>query len=105
MGGNLAFESRSPAAGNFGRAVGTAAILGEAIIFDQIAVALDQSFVALRAARVFPLANSSWEIAGVDISQPGFATDFDGTQEVIRARVARIGHLVIAVECGNMPGN
>ena len=41
VGGDLAFEVGGPAAGDCGGAGGAAAIFGEAIVFDQVAVALD----------------------------------------------------------------
>jgi hypothetical protein len=43
-------------------------------------VAFDQNFVTLGAARAFPLAYPSGKIAGVDVTEAGFAADFDGAQ-------------------------
>ncbi len=77
-GGDLRFEASGPAAGDCGRALGTAAIGGEPVVLDQIAVALDQSFAALWAARVFPWADHAGKIAGVDVAKPRVAADFDG---------------------------
>src|SRR5580704_1813527 len=55
--GDLAFELSRPATGNGRGAVRAAAIGRQAIVPDQIAVALNQSFAALRTARVFPFRN------------------------------------------------
>ena len=101
----MAFETRGPAAGDRGGTVRTVAIGGEAIILDQIAVALDQSFMALRAARVFPLADHAGKIAGVDVAEARLAADFDGLQQIFDSGVAGdiVLHFVIAVKGGDVP--
>src|SRR5580698_11504456 len=82
MGGDLTLEAGGPAAGDWGCAVGTVAVLGQAIVFDQVAVAFDQGFIAVGASRVFPFADHAGEIAGVDVAKSGLAADFDGAQQV-----------------------
>src|SRR5580658_1859214 len=79
MGGDLTLEAGGPAAGDWGCAVG--------------------------ASRVFPFADHAGEIAGVDVAKSGLAADFDGAQQVFGVGVARIGHLIVAVEGGDVPGN
>ena len=76
-------------------------------MFDQVAVAFDQSFAAVRAARVFPLGDLAGEIAGIDVAEAGLAADFDGAEKVVRGGVARdiVLHFVVAVKGGDVPGN
>src|ERR1700722_15455220 len=100
--GDLTVEASRPASRNFRGTLGTTSLRGEAVTFDQITVALDQSFAALRAARVFPIANRARKIAGVEVAQAGVLADFDGAQQVFGIRIARdiVLHLVVAVKCG-----
>ena len=106
-GGDLTFEAGRPATGNRGCTLGTMTVRCKPIVFDQVAVALDQSLVALRTARVFPLADHAGKIAGIDVAKSGLAADFDGAQQVFRIRVAGdiVLHLVVAVKGGDVPGN
>src|SRR5580704_12082623 len=105
MGGDLACEAGGPATGNWSGTLGTVAIRGEAVIFDQVAVALDQRLLALRTARVFPRADQTGKIASIDVAKTRLAADFAGSQQVFRVRVAGIGHFVVAVKGGDMPRN
>src|SRR5580658_179488 len=77
---DLTVEASRPASRNFRGTVGTTSLCGEAVIFDQITVALDQSFAALRTARVFPVADPTGKVAGVEVAQAGVLADFDGAQ-------------------------
>jgi hypothetical protein len=107
VGSDLAVEAWGPAAGDCGGAVGATAVGGEAVIFDEIALALDQSLAALRTARVLPIADHARKIAGVDVAQAGLAADIDGAQEVVGGGVARdiVLHFVVAVKSRDVPGN
>jgi len=107
VGGDLTFEARGPVTGDWRCTLGAVAVGSEAVVFDQVAVALDQSFIALRAARVFPLADHAGKVAGVDVAKAGLATDFDGAEQVFDVRVARdiVLHFVVAVEGGDVPGD
>ena len=73
---STAFEVSRPATGNCRGAVGTAAIGRQAVVLDQIAVALDHSFAALRTARVFPLLDHAGKISSVNVAKAGSAADF-----------------------------
>lgn len=102
---NLAFEAWWPSAGNFGGAFRAAAFGGQAIVFYQVAVALYQSFVALRAAGIFPFADFAGKVSSVDVAEAGLAADFYGSEQIFRSGIARVGHLVVTVEGGDVPGN
>jgi len=103
--GNLAIEFRCPTTGNFVGATRAVAIRREAIILDQISVAADERFAALRTTGVFPLTDPAGQISGIDEAQAGLTTDFHGTEKVIGRGVARVVHFVVAVKRSHMPGN
>ncbi len=84
---------------------GAAAVGGKTVIHDHVAVALDEAFTALRTARVLPLANRSGQIAGINIAKARLPTDLDSSQQVFLSRVTGLGHLVIAMKSGHVPGN
>src|SRR5580692_892484 len=107
VGGDLAIELCRPAAGDLCGAIWATALRGEAIVFDEVAVTFDESFAAIGAARVFPFADSSWKIAGIDIAQAGFAAYFGGLQKIFWRGVALAVtlHFVVGVEGGDVPGN
>src|SRR4030081_3591291 len=105
MRGDLAVEVRGPAAGNLGGTLRTTALWSEAIVFDEIAVALDDCFATLRAARVFPVADHARQISGVDVAKSCLLADFDGAQQVGGASIPRIGHFVVTMKCGAVPRN
>src|SRR5277367_2942438 len=104
-GGNLAFEFCRPAAGDFVLAFRAMAFGAQTVVLDQVAIALDQSVAAHGAASVFPRAYLAREIAGVDVAEAGLAADFSGMEQIFGTRISWTGHLVVAVECGYMPGN
>ena len=105
--GDLAVEFGGPAAGDLCGAAWAAAFGSEAVVFDQVSVAADQSFIAMRAARVFAIADPAGQISGIDVAQAGFAADFGGAQQVFRRGVALAFalHFVVAVKCGDVPGD
>ncbi len=105
MGGDLAVEVGCPAAGNLGRTMRTPAFRGQTIIFDQVAAPLDDCFATLRASRVFPVADHARQIARVDVAQSSLPADFDRAQQIVRPRISRIGHLVVPMKRGHVPGN
>src|SRR5580704_9373634 len=105
MGGNLTFEAGRPAAGNRGRTVRATPVGSKAVVHDHVTVAPDRSLPALRTARIFPLADRSRQIARINIAKSRLLADLDGPQKVFRPRVTRVGHLVIAVESSDVPGN
>src|SRR5215471_4657079 len=98
MVGDLAFKLPRPAAGDRGIAGWATALWSEAIIFNEIAVALDQQFAAVVTASIFQIANHSGQISGIDIFQARLLSDFGGTQQVFGSRVLGIVHLVVLVK-------
>src|ERR1700720_4375510 len=103
MGGDLTLEAGGPAAGDCSGACGTMAVRREAVIFDQVAVALDHSCFALGTASVFPFTDSAGKISGIDVAPAGLASDFNGAQQIFGGGVARVGHLIVAVEGSDVP--
>jgi hypothetical protein len=105
--GDLAVESWRPATGNLVRAARAAAIGGQAIIFDEVAVAADERFGALRAARVFVIADSARKISCIDVAQACLVADFGGAQKIFCRRIALAVtlHFVVGVEGSDVPGN
>ena len=96
-----------PAAGDCGGALGAVAVWGEAVVLDQIAVALDQSFVALRAARVFPFADLAREGCRRRCSGGRTGGRFRRRAGDLRGscRGRLVVHFVIAVKGGDVPGD
>src|SRR5882762_4751910 len=105
MRSNLSVEVSGPAAWKLRRATWTSAIGSKPVVFNQVTVTLDQSLAALCAAGIFPLADFTGEISGVDVAQSRLLADFDGAQQIFGTGVAWAGHLVVAVERGDVPGN
>ena len=81
------------------------AVGGEAIVFDEVAAALNESIATVVAARVFVFPDHARQIAGVNKAQSRLLPDFDGAQQVARLRVFGIFHIVVFVKCSYMPGN
>src|SRR5215470_10261695 len=102
--GDLAFELRGPSARNRLLTSRTLAIGRQAIVFDEIAVPTNQSFIASWTAGVFPLAHHTGKISGIDVAESSITADFSGTEQVLHARVTLIVHFVVGVKCGHMPG-
>ena len=86
-------------------AIGAATIGGQAVVFDEISVAGDEGFAALRAASIFPVTDHAGKIAGIDIAQSGGLTDFRSLEEIFGRGVALAIalHFVVCVERGNVP--
>src|SRR5215471_8149401 len=105
MVGDLAFKLPRPAARDRGTAGGATALWSEAVIFNEIAVALDQQFAAVVTASIFQIANHSGQISRIDIFQAGLRSDFGGTQQIFGSGVVGIVHLVVLVKCSHVPWN
>src|SRR5437762_7464874 len=100
---NLAVELAAPAAGNGGGTARAAAIGGDAVIANEIAVPGDECVAARRAARVFQIADAAGQIAGVDVPQTVGAADGGGCQQHVGGGVGRVHHLVVGMERGDVP--
>src|SRR5579864_265100 len=100
---NLPLEPRTPSSRNLRRAMGAAALRRNPIIFNHVPVALDEGLFALRTTGILPFPNHAREISGIDVTKSSLPPDFDGTQQIVRARIARAGHLVVLVEGRDMP--
>ena len=62
--------------------------------------------LAVVAAGVFPFADLAGEVAGVDVSDAGLLAVFDDVHQIIGRRAAiAIGHFVIGMEGGDVPGH
>ena len=79
-GGDLAVELRGPAAGDLAGAARAAAFRSQTVLFDVISVTPNQSFTALRAARVFPVPNHAGEVSDINVAKAGGLTDFGSLQ-------------------------
>jgi len=94
-----------PDAGHFCMTIRAFPIPRDVIRKDDISPPPDQLMAAFGAKCVFILPDLSRQIPRIDISQPGFLSDLRRAQEDFRVRVIGVGHLVILVERGHMPGN
>src|SRR5579871_148750 len=103
--GELAVKLGGPAAGNLGGAARTGTLGGEAVILNEITVAADQRFPALRAARIFQRADHAGKIAGIDVAQSRGTSDLCGAEQIPGRSIALVIHLVIGMKCGHMPRN
>lgn len=76
-------------------------------MFDEISVAGDERFAALRAAGVFPVADHAGKVAGIDVTQSCGLTDLRSLDEIVGRGVALAIalHFVVCVERSNVPGN
>src|SRR5262245_27165832 len=86
-------------------AAGALALGGNVVRADEEAVPLDEGFLAAGAAGVFPGADLAGAVAGVDEVQPLLGADLGGADEHAAVGVGRVGHLVVAVEAGDVPGD
>ena len=94
-----------PNAGN-GRAAGWAfAIRGEVVFAHQVTEAVDELLPAFRAIGVLPGADVAGGVAGIDKAQARFGADLRRADELRGSRVRRVGHLVVFVKGGDVPGN
>src|SRR5271169_2726542 len=54
---------------------------------------------------VLQITDLSWQIARVDVPQARLLADLGCSDQVLRTSILRVGHLVVLVESGHMPGN
>lgn len=94
-----------PNAGDLGTALGAGSLSRQSIIHDNETITLDQPVVAIMAIGMLVLGQPSRKVSGVHLAQPGFHTDFGSTFQDFRGGARRIGHFVIGVEGGHMPGD
>src|SRR5579862_5031361 len=107
MGCDLAIESVGPSAGDLTGTSWAAAAGSQAVVFDVISVSTNQGLVALRAAGVFPMSDSSRKVAQIDVAQSGGLSDLGGAQQIVRRGIALpiSPHLVVGVKCRDVPRN
>src|SRR5215467_12806570 len=103
--GNLPFKSRSPSAGDSISAIRAAAIRRQPVLFDKIAISLNQQTTAVRAIRIFECADSSRQVPRINKFKASLLPNFSCTVKVLRFGILRVGHLVILVESRYVPGN
>jgi len=84
---------------------GAGPVGGEPVGGDDKPHAGNERLLAGRAVGVFVLPHPAGEVAGVDVPEPGGLADPSGPKQGVGARVARIGHLVVLVEGGDVPGD
>src|SRR5262249_31941308 len=77
----------------------------QAVGAHQEAEALDQRLVAGRATRVLPGADLAGPVAGVNEAQALLGSDLGGADELAPLPFRRVGHAVVGVEAGHVPGN
>ena len=63
----------------------------------------DKRLATLMATCVFQVPDSARQIPGIDVAQAGIPANFGGPQQILRAGVLRIVHLVVFVKCSHMP--
>src|SRR5579862_2579084 len=83
----------------------TTAVGRDPIRANQVAVAIDQSGLALGTAGVLPLADAAGQVAGVDKAQAFFRANLGGPHECLWRGRLRVGHPVILVERRDVPRN
>ena len=103
--GDLRLEFRRPTSRNRGYCTMGNILPGKAIVFNEIAVTLDNRLAATMTARIFVTANHSRQVSSVNVTKPGLPSNCNGPQQIFRRGVVGISHFVVFVECGHMPGN
>lgn len=103
--GNLTIKLRGPASGDLIRATRASALACQAVVLDEVAVAANQSFSAMRTVSVFATFDHPWKVSGIDVTEPSIAADFCGSLEISRSRVPSLAHLVVGVEGRYVPGD
>src|SRR5262249_18539614 len=98
-------RQNSPDTRNALPAIGTGAVGRNAVAQYTKTPAFDHRGLAVRAARVFELAELARQVARVDVTQSRGASDFGRPLQSFRRSVLRPQHLVIFVEGGDVPGN
>lgn len=74
---NLSVKLARPASGDDSMTCGASAIRREFVIFDEVSVAADQRLAAIRARRIFQIADLPREIPGINVAQSNFASNGD----------------------------
>ena len=65
----------------------------------------DQHFTTVVTARVLEIPHHPRQVSRVNVAQTGLLPNLRGSQQVFRARVLGIVHLVVLVKRGHVPGN
>ncbi|MEE9287908.1 MAG: hypothetical protein V3W33_07515, partial [Gammaproteobacteria bacterium] len=84
---------------------GAGPVGGQAVCRDEEPEAGDKGILAGRAVGVFVFPYPSREVPGIDVAEPDRLADSSGPQQGIRGRIIRVGHLIVLVERGDVPGN
>src|SRR5213596_2132028 len=75
------------------------------LLLNQVAVALDEQVAAVRAVGVLPPPDPAGKVPGIDELKARPRTDLARPEQRLWRRVVGVGHLVVLVERGNVPGD
>ena len=94
-----------PDAGNGCPAARAFALRRELVFAHQVTETVNELLAAVGAIGVLPGADVARGVAGIDEAQALLGADLGGADELRRGRVRRVGHLVVLVKGGDVPGD
>src|ERR1035438_3610796 len=83
--------------------VGSETGAGSKVIGNAIPEPFYKELLAIGTTGVLEVANFAWDIAGIDVTQPGLPANLCCTHKRLRAGVIRIRHLVVFVKGSDVP--
>src|SRR5229473_3214372 len=102
---NLSSKRGIPPSGNAGTTRWAATLRSEMVPGDEVPVTLDEKFPTVRATRVLPVTDHTWQIPGIDVPQASLLADLCCPHQRLGAGVLWIGHFVVFVKSRYMPRN
>ena len=75
------------------------------ILEDGIAVAFDEQGVTGGTIGILKIPDLAGKISDIDKVESRFLADLGGPKKRFHGRILRVRHLVIFMECGDMPGD
>src|ERR1700687_409026 len=87
-----------------GRALRTFSVVRDFHLLDQIAITLDEQFIAGRAIGILPATDSARKVTRIDVTQTRFTPHLARTKQLCRRRVRILSHVIVLMKRRHMPG-